>query len=131
MALPECDPDFAAPGDWAGMYRAAGLQVVPSHAPHPTKQWKRPALDWKEFQTTLVPDAVFERWYGHGGEHARRSNMGLLTGSCSGNVFVIDFDTYKSTKAREWWEGVLWRHNGGREIETCRQTTGGGGKERL
>ena len=27
--LPAFNPDFAAPADWAALYRAVGLQVVP------------------------------------------------------------------------------------------------------
>jgi hypothetical protein len=124
------DPDFAAPADWAAMYRAAGLQVVPSHLPSQSVNWKRPALaDWKSLQEELVPDATFERWYSAQGEHFRRPNMGLLSGRASGNVFVIDLDEYKTPQALAWWHGVLAEHNNGMEPETCQQVTGGGGRQ--
>lgn len=27
--ITDFDPDFASPGEWAAMYRACGLQVIP------------------------------------------------------------------------------------------------------
>src|SRR6185312_8056748 len=128
-ALISFDPDFAAPGDWAAMYRAAGLQVVPGEEPHGLN-WKRPALKgWKEFQETPVPDLTFARWYGVGGEFARRQNMGILSGRASGNVFVIDLDEYKDHQALSWWRAILAVHNNNVEPETCQQITGGGGRQ--
>ena len=124
------EPDWAAPGDWAAMYRAAGLQVVPSHLPSEQQNWKRPALkDWKELQESLVPQPTFDRWYAPQGEHARRPNMGLLTGRASGNIFVIDLDEYKTPDALAWWQGILAEHNNRIEPETCQQVTGGGGRQ--
>jgi hypothetical protein len=124
------DPDFAAPGDWAAVYRACSLQVVPSYAPAEQKNWKRPALkDWVTLQETLIPDATFARWYGPGGEHSKRANMGLLTGRASGGVFVIDLDEYKTPAALAWWHGVLAEHNNSSEPETWQQVTGGGGRQ--
>jgi hypothetical protein len=125
------EPDFAAPGDWAAMYRAAGLQVVPSHLPSEHQNWKRPALaDWKSLQEELVPDATFERWYSPQGEHCRRPNMGVLSGHASGNIFVIDLDEYKEAgQARAWWVALLEEHNNSIEPETWQQMTGGGGRQ--
>lgn len=124
------EPDWAAPGDWAAMYRACGLQVVPSHMPSQHQNWKRPALaDWKSLQEEIVPEATFDRWYGLQGEYKQRQNMGLLTGRASGNVFVIDLDEYKDTTALNWWLGVLAEHNNASEPETWQQVTGGGGRQ--
>lgn len=124
------EPDWAAPGDWAAMYRACTLQVVPSYLPTEHQNWKRPALaDWKSLQEELVPEATFERWYGAQGENSKRPNMGLLTGRASSNVFVIDLDEYKTPDALSWWHGVLAEHNNGMEPETCQQVTGGGGRQ--
>lgn len=128
--LESFEPDWASPGDWAAMYRAAGWQVVPSWLPNEHKNWKRPKLaDWKELQEAAVPDTTFERWYGPNGEHTRRSNMGLLSGRASQNTFVIDLDEYKTPDALRWWHGVLAEHNNGIEPETCQQVTGGGGRQ--
>lgn len=124
------EPEFAAPGEWAAMYRAAGLQIVPSYLPSEQPNWKRPALaDWKSLQEELVPDATFDRWYSPQGENSRRPNMGILSGRASKNVFVIDLDEYKGSSALSWWHGVLAEHNNGMEPETCQQVTGGGGRQ--
>jgi hypothetical protein len=129
------DDDFATPSDYAGMYRHFGLQVVPAHGPrpgNPSFPWKRPALSqWTEFQEALTPDPTFNRWYGPGGEYCANAQMGLLTGRCSGNVGVIDLDTYKHPEADAWWRGLMAEHNNGMDIETAEQRTGGGGVQKL
>ena len=132
-SVQQFDPDFADPTEWARMYRDAGLQVVPAMTPSENRtQWKRPALPkWRALEHELAPDLTFERWYGEQGEHARRNNMGMITGQCSGNVFMIDLDLHKNPAAATWWEGVNALHNMGGELETPRQTTGGGGKQIL
>ena len=132
-SVQQFDPDFADPTEWARMYRDAGLQVVPAMTPSENRtQWKRPALPkWRALEHELAPDLTFERWYGEQGEHARRNNMGMITGQCSGNVFMIDLDLHKNPAAATWWEGVNALHNMGGDIETPRQTTGGGGKQIL
>lgn len=123
-------PEFAAPSDWAAMYRGLGLQVVPAHMPSEGASWKRPALaDWKIFQQELAPDAVWSRWYGQGGEYTARPNMGVITGQASGGLICIDLDTYSNPDAALWWRGVLVVHNYGMEPETWQQTTGGGGRQ--
>ena len=123
------DPDFASPPEWAAAYRACGLQVIPARPPVVGGEWKIPAVDWKEFQENLIPDSLFDRWYGPNGDHSRRDNMGLITGRASGNIFVIDLDLYKSSAALSWWLGILAIHNNGSEPETWEQITGGGGRQ--
>jgi hypothetical protein len=128
-ALMQFDPDFAEPSEWARMYRAAGLQVVPAMTPRENRQqWKRPALPkWRELEHELVPDFTFERWYGEQGEHTRRNNMGLICGACSGGVFVIDLDLHKHPTAQAWWLEQQDRQQQAGELETVEQVTGGGG----
>jgi len=123
------DPDFAEPSEWARMYRAAGLQVVPAMTPRENRQqWKRPALPkWRDLEHELVPDFTFERWYGETGEHVRRNNMGLICGACSGGVFVIDLDLHKHPTAQAWWLDMQDRQQRAGELETAEQVTGGGG----
>ena len=123
------DQDFASPAEWAAVYRACGLQVIPARPPVVGGMWKIPALDWKEFQEQLIPDSLFDRWYGPQGDHIQRDNMGLITGRASGNIFVIDLDLYKSSAALDWWLGILAVHNNGIEPETWEQVTGGGGRQ--
>jgi Bifunctional DNA primase/polymerase, N-terminal/AAA domain len=116
------DPDFASPRQWAEMYRAAGLQVVPCKD-------KRPDLSrWADLQETLVSDAAFARWYRTGREHG---NMGIITGPCSGNVLVLDLDIQSHVAAAVWWESLVETEANGIEPETVEQITGGGGEQKL
>jgi len=122
--LPSFDPDFAGPAQWAAMYRACGLQVVPCRD-------KRPLLaGWREYQNELVPQTLFDSWYTPGGRYFGLDDMGVLTGPCSGSKIMMDLDTYKpGGKAAAWWQGVLEVHNNGLELETWEQRTGGGGRQ--
>jgi RecA-family ATPase len=126
----EFDDEFASAPQWARMYRALGFQVVPAHLPH-DGQWKRPLIDWLEFQDNLTPDSLFERWYGAAGEHVRRKNMGLICGAASGGLLVVDLDTQKELGAWAWWAALLEVHNNGLDVDTPRQRTGGGGLQIL
>lgn len=133
QALPRFDPDFAAPFQWAAMYRAVGLQVIPGHMPgEGSGSWKRPLLaQWAPYQQALVPQATFDRWYAPDGEHAMRYNLGGVTGPASGNLMVVDLDTHKTPTAAAWWHAVLEVENSGLEPETVQQVTGGGGRQLL
>jgi hypothetical protein len=50
-------------------------------------------------------------------------------GNGLGNLVVIDLDTHKHPQAAAWWNSILWEHNGGSELKTWTQTTGGGGRQ--
>lgn len=126
------DNEFAAAADYACVYRRIGLQVVPSLSPNEApKAWKRPALNnWREYQSELVDDATFGSWFGDGGAHVSRTNIGILTGKCSGNLFVVDLDEHKGPEAGLWWGEMLDRQEHAGEIEeTVTQITGGGGRQ--
>lgn len=130
--IDDFDPDFASPSQWARLYRACGLQVVPAKSPSEVKSnesYKRPVIAWRQHEKELVSDDQFDEWYGPNGSFIRRSNMGVLTGECSGNLLVIDLDTHKNPQAIIWWEGIHADHAGGVISETVTQTTGGGGKQ--
>jgi hypothetical protein len=117
------DPDFASAVEWARLYRAKGVQVVPCNGKIPFLK------SWKEYQNELVPEATFDRWYGAGGLYSSSPNMGMLTGNASGHVLMIDLDVYKpgGTAALNWWRGLLIVHNNNMLLETWEQVTGGGG----
>jgi hypothetical protein len=122
MPAPSFEPDFASPSEWASMYRAVGLQVVPARYPMRVKEDKRPALaEWREFQNARVGDSVFESWFGPD----CTPNMGVITGLASERLLVIDIDDYKGGAGAEWWQSVTL----GIEPETWCQTTGGGGRQ--
>ena len=128
--LPNFDPDFATPSEWAAMYRACGLQVVPARYPMRDRNGKRPGLaSWVEFQEAPVSDAIFATWFGP--EARVAPNMGMITGRASGNVLVVDLDEHEKPEARYWWQGALDVHAGGFEPETVCQVTGGGGRQLL
>jgi hypothetical protein len=132
MTVPDFDPDFADAAAWAAMYRAAGLQVIPCWEPGEAKDgsWKRPKLaGWQPLQETLQGDAPWARWYGLGGEHAKREQMGFITGRCSQNRWVLDLDIHKHPEAQAWWNATLEAENNGIEPETVQQITGGGGRQ--
>lgn len=122
------DAEWASPVQWAAMYRACGLQVVPAGAPG-RPNWKRPALaEWAEYQNAPAPQATFDRWYGHAGEQARNPQMGLILGLASGGVFCVDLDLYKSDFSRQWWADLLAENCHGQEPVTPIQISGGGGR---
>ena len=123
------DDEFASLIDYAKMYRSLGLQVVPAMSPSSGKNWKRPALPtWKEFTHHLASDEQFEQFFAG---HANLTNIGLLTGPCSKNLFIIDLDIHKNPNAIVWWEGIHADHNAGIMSETPTQRTGGGGLQML
>ena len=53
--------------------------------------------------------------------------MGLITGACSGGVFVIDLDLYKNVGAQAWLDEMIHLQQRAGELDTAEQITGGGG----
>lgn len=126
------DPEFADPPQWAAMYRAQRFQPVPAWSPAEHKQWKRPKLpEWRKIQNEILPQSEFDRLYGPGGQYVTRKNMGVVTGECSDNLFIVDLDSHKVVAASEWWAGLLLVHNNDLPLETVEQRTGGGGRQIL
>ena len=119
------DPDFAAPFDYARLYRELGWQVVPACMPTADGIWKRPAIKWKHLTHSLDSEQAFiDKFYGHEG-----GNVGIITGECSSNLFVVDLDEQRHISATKWWEGILAECNDGQEFDTPAQRTGGGGRQ--
>ena len=137
--LPPFDPDFATVADHARYYRSIGWQVIPGYNPRPKtddpgQRWKAPALpQWRTLQAELVDDATFEGFFGPSTRYARpdATNLGILTGECSGRLVCLDLDSYKGPEAMQWWRGLMAIHNNGMDIETVTQITGGGGLQLL
>ena len=121
------DPDWSGPGEYARLYRALGLQAVPSLLPMQADQWKRPAIDWKPLTAEIAVDEDFDAWFPAG----YQGNVGIITGQCSASVFVLDLDVDRHVDAAKWWQGLLAAHNDGRELDTPTQRTGGGGLQLL
>ena len=123
--------EFAGLSDYARMYRELGLQAVPAHYPSKTMQnWKRPALkEWRDYQNNLADDDTFNNWFSH--VHEDRNNIGILTGACSGRVFVIDLDTYAKPEADLWWSCCKDMQEQAGQLESPTQRTGRGGSQIL
>lgn len=77
-----------------------GLTPIPSHAVVDDKctceddcgsPGKHPAIAWLRFQKKPIDDAQLDIWFGENSHYANW-NIGLVTGSISGNVFVVDVD---------------------------------------
>lgn len=122
--MTDFDPDFATITDYAKYYRQIGLQVIPSKLPDEDKAWKRPAIPWREYSTSLTTDDLFQSWYGPKSPYALK-NIGFITGVNS--YFVVDADTHKNPEAEKWLTGLIAIHNNGFQLETATQRTGGGG----
>jgi hypothetical protein len=125
--LPEFDPEFAEPPQWAAMYRACGWPVVPAWMPAEHQNFKHPKVTWRHYHA-VIPQADHDAWYAKNGMHTARLNMGVLTGGPY-KLLMIDLDTYKSPKALAWWREVIETENHGIEPETVRQRSGGGGQQ--
>lgn len=125
------DDEFAGIADYARMYRALGFQAVPAHYPsRKTLNWKRPALnEWREYQNELVSDELFNQWFDTADD--KKVNIGLLTGRCSGNLFVVDLDTHTKPESHLWWANCLDLQNTAADLESPTQRTGGGGLQIL
>ena len=113
-------------------YYRLGLQIIPAYSPAEIDNWKRPRfIGWKKYQNELVSDQQFDSWFGPKGQFRETTNIGLVTGACSGGVFVLDIDTYKDPEAWKIYQDFLNRYNGSEPFKTPTQTTGGGGKQIL
>jgi len=121
------DPDFASPADYARMYRALGIQAVPAKMPSEDKAWKRPIIKWREYENELTDDATFDGWYGVEGDFRARTNMGMITGHASSNVWILDLDFHSKPQAKKWLQNLLDKWNDGIPLRSATQRTGGGG----
>jgi hypothetical protein len=131
VVSPAFDSDWADPCEWVALYRDLGMQVVPCHRPAGATDatWKHPKLaTWAQFATEPIPETVYEKWYGDGGEFARSRQMGMITGGASGRIVCLDLDTHKNPAAADWWQGLITVENYGHEPETWKAISGSGGR---
>src|SRR5215218_6888756 len=133
VVSPAFDSDWADPCEWVALYRDLGMQVVPCHRPAGATDatWKHPKLATRaQFATEPIPETVYEKWYGDGGEFARSRQMGMITGGASGRIVCLDLDTHKNPAAADWWQGLITVENYGHEPETWKAISGSGGRLR-
>ena len=62
---------------------------------------------------------------------SNRNNIGIITGNCSGRVFVVDLDTHSKPDAALWWSCCLDMEEHAGDLESPTQRTGGGGLQIL
>ena len=90
--------------DFAKMYLGLGLSVIPIEY-----KGKRPLVKWKEYQKRLPTEEEITKWFNN-----NTVNLGIVTGSVSRNLFVIDFDNreayldfFNDSERREIEENTL------------------------
>jgi hypothetical protein len=66
--------------EYALFYLSKGLSVIPLRYGE-----KSPIVKWEEFQKRRMSEDEARRWFG-------KCNIGIVCGSVSQNLFVIDFD---------------------------------------
>ena len=71
----------------AKYYRQMGLSVIPIAYGD-----KKPKISWKTYQQRLPTDDEIEEWF------SEPANIGIVTGTVSGNLVVIDFDSEDAFK---------------------------------
>ena len=133
MAVPnleDFDPDFASPAQWAAMYRAFGLQVIPGWMPGERKGTLEAA----------VPVGVGALAGGAGAgchvralvrSHHRRAPPAPQHGDHRAPVPARSSSSIstptRTRRRRQWWNDGLPVDNNGIDLETLDQQTGGGG----
>lgn len=119
------DPEFASSGDYVALYRDLGWQAVPALHPADVREgeaWKRPAIEWRAHTKEFVPHDQAVDWF----RNSRGRNVGVITGSCSGDLWVLDLDLQRNPFAQTFLD-ILIELNGGDDFDTPTQRTGGGG----
>lgn len=121
--------------EWARYYHSLGLSVIPvytvdqdgicackkkdqCHSPG-----KHPAINWQRYTKKRADDDQLSFWF-DGMDHLH--NIGIVTGSVSGNVFVIDVDTGQGKQGMETLDQVQMAHDDLPITATAK--TGSGGK---
>jgi hypothetical protein len=121
----------------ARRYFELGLQVIPCHTVEDgictcragkdcVSPGKHPAIPWQRFQKHKIDEAQLDIWFGDGAMYSNK-NIGIVTGSISGNVFVVDVDIGQGKLGDESLE-ELQLANDDLPI-TLESKTGGGGRQ--
>lgn len=98
-------------------YVASGLSVIPTHP-----ILKNPRVgSWTVFQNDRPTPEQVKKWFGNGHDYS----PGILTGSISGNLELLDFDE----KARQFqtWKELVQEQSPGLVDRLVQQTTQNGG----
>jgi len=121
--------------EWARYYASLGFSVIPVYTVDQDgictckkkdecrNAGKHPAVNWQRFTKRKADDDQLLVWF-DGMEHSH--NIGVVTGSISGNVFVIDVDTGQGKTGLETLDQVQMAHDDLPITATAK--TGSGGK---
>jgi len=121
--------------DWARYYASLGFSVIPVHTIDqdgictcPKKEkcgssGKHPAINWQRFTRVKADDDQLVFWF-DGMEHSH--SVGLVTGSISQNIFVIDVDIGNGKMGLESLDEVQMAHDD--LPPTAMAKTGSGGR---
>jgi hypothetical protein len=122
--------------EWANYWYDLGFSVVPVHYNLPNggcschqgmdcpSPGKHPApKSWQKFQNNRADKETLEFWFG--GRFAE-FNMGVVTGSISGNVFAVDVDIGEGKEGEDSLHDLQMQNDD--LPETLAQVTGSGGK---
>jgi len=80
--------------EYALRYLDLGLSVIPLKT-----MSKEPLIPWKEFQERLPTKEEVREWF-----KGKDNNIGIICGSISGNLVVIDFDDVD--RFNEWYNNI-------------------------
>jgi RecA-family ATPase len=121
--------------EWARYYAGLGFSVIPVYTVDQDgictckkkdecrNAGKHPAINWQRYTKRKPDDDQLLVWF-DGMEHSH--NIGLVTGSISNNIFVIDVDTGQGKTGLETLDQVQMAHDDLPITATAK--TGSGGK---
>jgi hypothetical protein len=121
--------------EWARYYASLGLSVIPVYSVDDSgictckkkeeckNAGKHPAVNWQRYSKKRADEDQLVFWF-DGMEHMY--NIGVVTGSISGNVFVVDVDTGQGKLGMETLDQVQMAHDDLPVTATAK--TGSGGK---
>lgn len=121
--------------EWARYYHSLGFSVIPVYAVDQDgicackkkdqchSAGKHPAINWQRYTKKRADDDQLQFWF-DGMDHLH--NIGVVTGSVSNNIFVIDVDTGQGKVGLETLDQVQMAHDDLPITATAK--TGSGGK---
>ncbi len=84
MSIPKEDAGLFA---WADFYRSSGMSIIPLRELRPGEKGKKPAIEWKEFQSRIATRKELGGWFINSGW-----GLAVVCGKVSGNLIRLDFD---------------------------------------